>query len=180
MTDSLDLAICSTCGTQFSVPTVSSCKICDDPRQYIPPTGQSWTTLRALQTSKNYHNDFVPDTTHPDALIAIHTTPKLGIGQSAYLCRTPAGNILWDCITYLDDATITRITELGGIAAIVISHPHYFSTHLEWAAAFDCPVYLSAEDDEWIVRRGPAQVLWEGHRLPLPLPLGQPRGGDRA
>ncbi|KAF9891964.1 hypothetical protein FE257_002927 [Aspergillus nanangensis] len=171
MTDPLDLAICATCGTQFSVPSLSSCKICDDPRQYIPPTGQSWTTLRTLQSSQTYHNDFVPDMTHPDTLIAIHTTPKLGIGQSAYLCRSPAGNILWDCITYIDDETIARIEELGGLAAIVISHPHYFSTNLHWAETFNCPVYLSIEDEEWLMRRGPQQVLWEGSRLSLPAGL---------
>lgn len=32
--------------------------------------------------------------------------------------------------------------------AIVISHPHYYTTHLEWADAFDCPVYLSWEDKQ--------------------------------
>lgn len=65
--------------------------------------------------------------------------------------------------------------ELGGIDAIVISHPHYFSTNLHWAQAFGCPVYLSSEDAEWAVRREPApadpgaarQVFWEGRGLPL-------------
>ena len=36
--------------------------------------------------------------------------------------RTDAGNILWDCIATLDDASVTMIQELGGIDAIAISH----------------------------------------------------------
>jgi hypothetical protein len=33
-----------------------------------------------------------------------------------------------------------------------ISHPHFYNTHLEWAAAFSCPVYLSSEDSIWLCR----------------------------
>ncbi|KAJ9297493.1 hypothetical protein DTO271G3_4268 [Paecilomyces variotii] len=168
MSDSpLDLLVCSTCGTQHSARSLSSCKICDDPRQYLPPTGQSWTTLRTLQQSKQYHNEFVMDKNH-SGLISIYTVPKVAIGQRAILCCTPEGNILWDCITYIDDDTVKRIKELGGIKAIVISHPHYFSTCLHWAQAFGCKVYLSKEDQEWIMRSGPEQVLWSGERLSLP------------
>ncbi|KAL4778150.1 beta-lactamase-like protein [Aspergillus varians] len=179
----LDLLICSTCGTQFSTPTtLPSCKICDDPRQYVPPTGQSWTTLRTLRESSSppYKNIFTPDPVHGDRLISIHTEPKQAIGQRAYLCRStatekPSGgeattfNILWDCIAYIDDETIAEIKRLGGIDAIVISHPHYYTTHLVWAEAFDCPVYLSAQDEEWVVRRdtiaGSKQVFFAEEAL---------------
>jgi glyoxylase-like metal-dependent hydrolase (beta-lactamase superfamily II) len=65
-------------------------------------------------------------------LIAIRTEPQVAIGQSAYLVRTPEGNILWDCISYLDDETIEAIKGLGGIKAIAISHPHFFSTDIEY------------------------------------------------
>jgi glyoxylase-like metal-dependent hydrolase (beta-lactamase superfamily II) len=73
--------------------------------------------------------------------------------------------VLWDCITYLDGETIDRIHEMGGLSAIVISHPHYYSTHLEWAETFDCPVYLSWEDKEWLNRLdrlGKARTFIEG------------------
>ncbi|OJJ49253.1 hypothetical protein ASPZODRAFT_13978 [Penicilliopsis zonata CBS 506.65] len=81
------------------------------------PRGQSWTTLGRLQESKTYKNVFTPDVHLPD-LISIHTVPKLGIGQRAFLCRsrrtdekgnTVSANILWDCITYLDEATVATI-----------------------------------------------------------------------
>ncbi|KAL1966706.1 hypothetical protein VTN77DRAFT_3903 [Rasamsonia byssochlamydoides] len=175
----LDLLICSTCGVQYpeSDPSLrSSCSVCDDPRQYVAPTGQSWTTLRAMQESKKYHNEFIPmenDDNLSNAgggrkLISIRTVPQVAIGQRAILCCSPTrgNNILWDCITYLDEETVRYIKEeFGGIKAIVISHPHYFSTCLCWAEAFDCNVYLSAEDAEWVMRRGERQVLWEGGRL---------------
>ncbi|RDW81124.1 putative metallo-beta-lactamase domain protein [Aspergillus mulundensis] len=176
--DPLDLLICSTCGTQY--PTASalpSCKICDDPRQYVPPTGQSWTTLRKLQTSTDpsYKNIFTPDPLHGESLISIHTEPKQAIGQRAYLCRTNTGsdkpfNVLWDCIAYIDEETIKRINGLGGIDAIVISHPHYYTTHLLWAKVFKCPVYLSAEDEEWAVMKGEGQVFFLGSALSLAAP----------
>lgn len=50
----------------------------------------------------------------------------------------------------LDQPTIDFIKERGGLKAIAISHPHFYSTHLEWAKEFDCPVYLSDEDKEWV------------------------------
>ncbi|KAL2009922.1 hypothetical protein VTN00DRAFT_5729 [Thermoascus crustaceus] len=177
----LDLLICSTCGSQHAVTTgLSSCKICDDPRQYLPAHGQSWTTLRKLQDSKQYRNEFVIDKlAHQSGnknllLVSIYTVPKLAIGQRALLCCTPRGNILWDCLTYIDDETVAKINDLGGVSAIVISHPHYFTTCLHWAEAFGCKVYLSSEDGEWIMRRGdPArQALWTGNRLPLLGPVG--------
>ncbi|KAA8649855.1 putative metallo-beta-lactamase domain protein [Aspergillus tanneri] len=113
---------------------------------------------------------------HPDHLITIRTVPRLAIGQRAFLCRTPYGNVLWDCLTYLDDETIAQINKLGGIAAIVISHPHYYATNLHWADTFNCPVYLSAEDAEWVMRKGPRQDFWEGSELRLPLGPGDDAG----
>ena len=36
----------------------------------------------------------------------------------------------------MDDATIARVNELGGIAEIAISHPHYYTSMVEWSRAF--------------------------------------------
>ncbi|KAJ5626507.1 beta-lactamase-like protein [Penicillium herquei] len=155
----LDLLICSTCGVQYDVDA-------------------------GLNSSKEkYHNVF---TTYPENpnLIAIHTAPKLGIGQRAFLCLGGAttGNILWDCITYLDEETIRHVNSLGGISAIVISHPHYFSTSIQWAETFDCDLYISAEDEEWLGNRGDGtrMKLWNGQRLGFPCDKsdGNPDGSD--
>ena len=39
---------------------------------------------------------------------------------------------------------------MGGLKAIVISHPHYYTTYVEWASAFECPVYTHYHDKEWL------------------------------
>ena len=75
--------------------------------------------------------------------------------------RTPAGNVLWDCISLLDDPTITAVRALGGIAAIAISHPHFYSAMVEWSHTFDAPIYLHADDRQWVMRPDPAIVFWE-------------------
>lgn len=92
----------------------------------------------------------------------------MAIGQRALLCRTATGNLLWDCITYIDDETVSKINELGGLKGIVISHPHFYTTHLHWAEIFDCPVYLAREDREWVVCPGERQVFWDSGRLSVP------------
>ncbi|KUL89031.1 hypothetical protein ZTR_06020 [Talaromyces verruculosus] len=173
----LDLLICSTCGVQYDVSAgLKSCKICDDPRQYVPLSGQSWTSLRSLHSStENYRNVFSTDPENPN-LITIHTAPKLAIGQRAFLCLGSSGNVLWDCITYLDEDTIERVNSLGGIQAIVISHPHYFSTSIQWAEVFNCDLFVSAEDEQWLGNRGDGHrlKLWNGERLPLLCLHGSP------
>lgn len=35
----MDLMICGMCGVQYSTRAIKSCKVCDDPRQYVPPDG---------------------------------------------------------------------------------------------------------------------------------------------
>lgn len=85
-----DLIICKACGTQYNVTTQegkSNCEICDvslpapwlpllpclfihchrgidvrlqDPRQYVPPSGQSWTTLSEMR-KEGYRNVWKED-----------------------------------------------------------------------------------------------------------------------
>lgn len=105
----------------------------------------------------NYSNKWkqVGDSNNEDRMWSIWTEPKFGIGQRCILLQADAGNVLWDCITYLDKETTDFINGKGGLKAIVISHPHYYSTHLEWAKTFDCPVYLAQDDQAWLNRADP-------------------------
>jgi len=100
-------------------------------------------------------------------LIGLKTVPSFAINQRAILLRTAHGNILWDCIANLDAATKTLIAALGGISAIAISHPHYYTTMQDWAETFDAPVYLHASDREWVMRDSPAIRFWEGEALDI-------------
>lgn len=37
---------------------------------------------------------------------------KFAIGQRAILIQTPSGNVLWDCITLLDQETVDKVIQL--------------------------------------------------------------------
>jgi glyoxylase-like metal-dependent hydrolase (beta-lactamase superfamily II) len=151
--------ICTTCGTQYepSEQPPAACLICDEERQFVPPSGQAWTTLPKLRTTH------MATFRHEAELIGIGTSPLFGIGQRALLVRTPHGNVLWDCISLIDDAMVEIVNGLGGLKAIAISHPHYYTAMTEWSAAFgDIPVYLHAADKQWIMRSAPCLELWRG------------------
>ncbi len=152
--------LCNACGTQYppSPAPPEACPVCTDERQFIPESGQSWTTLESLRKShSNKFRRLAP------GLMSIETTPAFAIGQRAILAQTPGGNILWDCIALLDEATIELLQGLGGLSAIAISHPHYYTTMVEWSRAFGgVPIHLHAADRQWVMRPDPAVQFWEG------------------
>ena len=105
----------------------------------------------------------MPGAAYEPGLLGIGTTPEFAIGQRALLLRTANGNFLWDCISLLDDATVELVHSLGGLRGIAISHPHYYTTMVEWSRAFgDAPIYLHAADREWVMRPDDAIDFWEG------------------
>lgn len=157
--------ICTTCGVQHaeSMLPPEHCRICEDERQYVGWQGQKWTTLRDLQAD---HTNRL-DVEGPE-LISLVTEPKFAIGQRALHLRTSEGNVLWDCISLSDDRSVAAIQALGGVSAIAVSHPHYYSSIVEWSRALgNVPVYLHAADGEWVMRPHPAIVFWQGesHQL---------------
>jgi hypothetical protein len=166
--------ICTACGMQYpdTEAPPPQCLICEEERQYVPPTGQGWTTLPAL--GARHFNSFRQ---HEEGLIGIGTQPGFAIGQRALLVCTPHGNVLWDCVALLDAATVALIKGLGGLAAIGISHPHFYTTMVEWSRAFDCPVHLHGADRAWIMRSDPAIKLWAGETLALLPDVTLIRGG---
>ncbi len=165
--------ICATCGTQFaeSAEPPDACPICEDPRQYVPVGGQRWTTLAEL--GAGHENEIRAD----GELTGIGTSPSFAIGQRALLVPFGDSNLLWDCITLLDERTAAEVERRGGLAGIAISHPHYYSCMVEWAQAFDCPIHLHADDAEWVMRSDAAVRHWEGERLELGDGLTLIRGG---
>jgi glyoxylase-like metal-dependent hydrolase (beta-lactamase superfamily II) len=152
--------ICTTCGVQHaeSVTPPERCAICEDERQYVGLGGQKWTTLEQMQgTHRNQLDVEGPE------LISIATEPKFAIGQRALHVRAAGSNMLWDCISFLDDRSVAAVQALGGVSAIAVSHPHYYSSMIEWSRALgDVPVYLHAADGEWVMRPHPAIVFWQG------------------
>jgi glyoxylase-like metal-dependent hydrolase (beta-lactamase superfamily II) len=153
--------ICRTCGVQYA-PSASPpqrCPICEDERQYIGWNGQQWTTLEELRSegSQNHIEELEP------GLLQIATRPPIAIGQRALVVVTPNGNVMWDCISLVDEASVQALREHGGLSAIAISHPHFYACMATWSMAFDdCPIYVHAEDAEWVQYPSPGLKLWQG------------------
>ncbi len=156
--------ICITCGTQFAeTPTPPEhCPICEDERQYVNREGQRWTILSDLQ--KEHRNRI--ERLEP-SLTGIGTKPKFAIGQRALLVQTAEGNLLWDCVSLIDETTTKALNELGGVQGIAISHPHYYSSVIEYARAFRAPVYLHAADRAWVMRSGEETQFWDSETKDL-------------
>lgn len=152
--------ICVTCGVQYDESEMppEHCLICEDERQYVPPKGQQWTTQEDLAV--NHENIFKVE---EDGLTSIRTEPRVAIGQQAYVIETPHGNVLWDCISYLDEATVQGIIQdLGGVVAMAVSHPHFYSSMVEWSRALgNVPIYLHESAREWVMRPDENIVFFE-------------------
>jgi hypothetical protein len=151
--------LCKACGTQFADSgdkPPAACPICEDERQYVPPEGQKWTTLQEVRAS---HEADIRE--QEPALTGIGMKPGFAIGQRALLVESSAGNVLWDCLPLLA-AHEELVRERGGLAAIAISHPHYYTTMIEWANAFACPILIHEAEREWVMRPDPAVEFWTG------------------
>jgi len=157
--------ICTTCGHQFaeSEEPPPRCPICEDDRQFVNPRGQSWTTLDEL--ARDHHNLVNSLET---GLTGISTEPKFAIGQRALLVQAPGGNVLWDCVSLIDNATIEAIEGLGGISSLAMSHPHLFGSMVEWSHAFgNAPIHLHIDHRQWVQRPDPVVDFWQGESLEL-------------
>jgi hypothetical protein len=158
--------ICATCGNHYpgTESPPASCVICADERQWVPRSGQRWTT----------HQDLAADGRHCElweeepGLLGIGVTPSVGIGQRALLVRTGQGNLLWDPPGFVDDDAIGRVREAGGLRAVTASHPHFYGAMAEWAHAFGADVLVPEADADWVTRPDPAIRTWAGQLDVLP------------
>lgn len=156
--------ICTACGTHFPInkelPEV--CPICADDRQYVPETGQTWTSLADLS---KHHSVEIREIN--ENLFELKMSPSFAIGQRALLVIAPKGNVLWDCFPLLNETAIEFIKSKGGLQAIAFSHPHFYSNMNDWAKEFDCPIYIHQNDEAWIFNKGEHINLWNGSEKDL-------------
>ncbi|MEV8178753.1 MBL fold metallo-hydrolase [Cellulosimicrobium funkei] len=165
--------ICRTCAVEHAErPAV--CAICADERQWVPATGQAWTTLAELAAAGER---LVLEELEPD-LFGLTSEPSVGIGQQAKIVRTPACTLLWDPPGYVDDAAVEQVRALGPVVAVAASHPHMFGVQVEWSRALgDVPVLVAEADAHWVARPDPVIETWTGEREVLPgVVLSQPGG----
>ena len=158
---------CATCGVEHpdseNAPAV--CAICSDERQFVPATGQRWTTQ--TQMASQGHRTSVEEL--EEGLYALTVEPELAIGQRGLIVRTPNGNLLWEAPGYLDQEAIEAVRDLGGLTAVSASHPHLTGASIQWSHAFGgVPVLVASADRAWIRRPDPVIELWAGVRQVLP------------
>ncbi len=156
MTSHNDIQICGTCAVE-NTSGAEVCAICSDARQYVPKSGQHWTSLEQMRED-GYHVEMMA--LEPE-LYGITSVPAAGIGQQSKLLCTPHGNLLWDPIGYVDAAAVSRIRELGAVRAIVASHPHMYGVQVAWSHALgNVPVLVADVDKGWIARPDPVIEIW--------------------
>lgn len=160
---------CATCGVEYgtersALPDV--CPICADERQYVPATGQAWTTQAELAARTEVRiAELGPDQWGITAV-------GVGIGQTMQVPRTPDGVLLWDPTGLVDRATAAFVRSLGPVRAIVASHPHMYGAQVAWSRALgDPPVLVNVADREWLQRDDAVVRPWSGS-----LPLGEGLG----
>lgn len=156
--------LCRACATQYPPgdEPPGACPICEDQRQYIPhDDGQQWVEWTAFCGE---HKAEIRD---DHGILGLGCKPSFAIGQRALLVKSGAGNVLWDCVPYLDDEIVARIGAEGGLAAIAISHPHYYTAMVEWAHTFGCPIHLHEAERKWVMRPDPAVRFWDGETKDL-------------
>ena len=170
--------LCTTCGVEHecsaSVPLPEVCAICADERQYVPPTGQDWTTLGQLRQegARLATRELEP------GLYALPVSDGAGIGQHAKILTTPQGNLMVDVPAYIDDAAVEAVARLGGLAGILATHPHMYGVQSEWSLAFGgAPVHISQPDVGWLARRPAHLNVWSGSLQPLPGVMASQPGG---
>jgi hypothetical protein len=157
--------ICTSCGTQYAESATPRCRcaICEADGRRAPIAWAAWTTLGELRS--RHHNQVRQIDSD---LFGVRSIPTWAMGQRALLLRSPRGNVLWDCITLIDDRTVRLIRGLGGIAAIAVSHPRHLSSVVEWSHAFGgAPVHLHTADRRWVTRPDAVLNFWDGERLQL-------------
>ena len=81
------------------------CRICEDERQYVGWGGQTWTTMAEMRAA-GYRIEMRDE---EPGLSGIGIDPSFSIGQRALLVRTDHGNVLYDCVSYLDEEAVSAI-----------------------------------------------------------------------
>jgi len=158
---------CAACAVEYpdTAAPPAHCPICEDERQYVPRSGQAWTSFDEL--SRTGHTLVIADV--EPGLYGVSTSPRVGIGQRSLLLQTEAGNLLWDPTGFVDEASADLVRALGGVAVIAASHPHMFGAQLEWSRLFDdAPVLVAEADRDWVQRPGPAIRFWSDEEEVLP------------
>ena len=158
--------VCPGCGAHFppAVAPPVQCPLCEDERQWVPATGQRWTSLEQL--AQEGTRTVVREIER--GMVGIGAEPSVGVGQRGVVICTRAGNLLWDPPAFVDQGAIDAVRLIGGLRAISSSHPHMYGAMVQWSEAFDAEILLPEVDRAWLQRPSAAVRPWAGSQLVLP------------
>jgi hypothetical protein len=157
--------ICTTCGVQYppSAEPPARCPICEDERQYVNAAGQSWTSAAALAAAHK-----IDWRALEPGLFGLGATPQIAIGQRALFVAQPGGGVLWDGIPLVTPDGVDRLKAAGGVRAMAVSHPHFFSAIADWSEALgEVPIYLHEDLGPHVTRPSPNIRYWSGETYEL-------------
>jgi len=158
----MTLWICETCAVEHAdtAEPPERCDICSDDRQWVPPTGQRWTTHDALRGTRR-----ATLTPLEPGLHRLVLSPEVGIGQQTLLVATDAGLVVWEPPGYADAEVLAMVRDLadplGGVAAVTASHPHLVGAAVTWSRALGAPYLVNRADVRWV--RRPDEVIGTWH-----------------
>ncbi|MEO9326455.1 MBL fold metallo-hydrolase [Gordonia aurantiaca] len=149
--------MCVFCANEFppadSPPEI--CPICDDDRQWIPPSGPAWFRLDDRADNSLDATEVEP------GLIRLTPDPRVGIGQQGFLVTTDVGNILWEPPGFIGPTLVEEIERRGGLVAVAASHPHLLGAGVSLSHRFGrVPVYYNELDRRWLTRPDPVVEFW--------------------
>ena len=155
--------LCDNCGSwqrHFAPPP--SCPMCLDARHVVPQHGwRFWTREQAQAEFPCHWEELEP------GIWRFWNDPVNGIGPSAYLLTTPAGNMGFEGCTVFSEAALEHIAALGGLAVLSASHPHSYGALWQLQDRFDPELALHPGDLAW---SGALRVSWPFDEELEPLP----------
>jgi hypothetical protein len=162
----VELWICPACGANFAPAEAppERCALCEDERQYVPPSGQAWTSRERLaaEGASTELRAIEPE------LWGLGASPSVGVGQRGVVVRVGSECVLFDPPPYVDDAALAAVGELGELRAVGSSHPHMYGAAVQWSHALGAGILLCADDLSWLARPDPAVRGWTGACEVLP------------
>jgi hypothetical protein len=159
------LWVCRLCGVEAgpSAAAPPACPICQDLRVNAPAHELGWRRGTKLSESRTIEIVELEPT-----LWSLTAHPQISVGHHALLVVTPDGNLLWDALSVVTPAAVRAVRELGGIAAVAISHPHFQAAMVSWSTNFGgVPVYVHNDDRQWVARHDELVRTWTGDTLEL-------------
>src|ERR1700731_358301 len=150
--------ICATCANHYPDQELppAECVICSDERQWVPSSGQRWTTAAALASAG--HRSDVREV--EPGLLGVGVDPPVAIGQRALVIQTAEGNLLWDPPGFLDEQGVAAVRDAGGLRVVTASHPHFYGSIVQWSRAFGAEILLPEADVHWLTSPDPAVRTW--------------------